>query len=287
MQPTIFNPANFESSGSVTLAYLQQYYSTRVTTNAELALKAPLTFTGADGTNGFTVPSALANAFYVKDSGTTYLSVDSTGGGLNIGKATVTGDLTMNIATKTATMLNTWTARLTAPVTAISSIAVSQAGTTVTTADELFSLSMVGGVIYWDTGQYAQITTYTDTTHVEVDINQTVAQGHAAYYYGGVQFTNRGNLGVGQGVFCSYVNSGYWENYTDPATGINIGTDSLGPVIISSSGEETRVTSSKFTATNLISVATPNNANATTAGVALHSLYRSTADPAVVYVRTA
>jgi hypothetical protein len=37
----------------------------------------------------------------------------------------------------------------------------------------------------------------------------------------------------------------------------------------------------------LIAVATPTNANAATAGVAVGQLYRDTADPAKVYIRTA
>jgi hypothetical protein len=38
---------------------------------------------------------------------------------------------------------------------------------------------------------------------------------------------------------------------------------------------------------SLIAVATPSNANAASAGVAVGQLYRGTADPAIVYVRTA
>ena len=56
-------------------------------------------------------------------------------------------------------------------------ITASQSTFTVTADGAIFTSAMVGRRIVWGTSEEARITAYSDTTHVTVDVSQTVASG--------------------------------------------------------------------------------------------------------------
>ena len=79
------------------------------------------------------------------------------------------------------------------------SITATQSGNTVTSSGAIFSAVNVGETLVWaDDGTTAQITAYTDSTHVEVSTSVTKAT--ATYFRthkAGLQVTNTGKIGIG------------------------------------------------------------------------------------------
>ncbi len=96
-----------------------------------------------------------------------------------------------------------------------------------------------------------------------------------------VDTTGQNTVQIGDTVSDTVLSTQYIENYQGDAL-IRIGGDSNGVVI------DNLLTEGSFTKmTTLAAVGTPSNANAATAGVPIYGLYRSTADPCIIYIRTA